>query len=127
MQVAAQVPSEAEIRKILAERVSARRQAVGITAGIIDAAGRRVITFGDLDTTNGRCITLRDLATHTSGLPRIPSNMDPADATNPYGDYSAEKLYLFLSTHELKRDPGSEFEYSKLAASAAARPDGDQS
>ena len=57
MQVAAQGPSDAEIRKILAERVSARRQAVGITAGIIDAAGRRVITFGDLDTTNGRPVT----------------------------------------------------------------------
>ncbi len=31
----------------------------------------------------GRPITLRDLATHTSGLPRMADNFRPADAANP--------------------------------------------
>jgi len=37
----------------------------------------------------GRRITLEDLSTHTSGLPRLPSNLKPANPANPYADYSA--------------------------------------
>ncbi|HEX6371035.1 MAG TPA: serine hydrolase [Longimicrobium sp.] len=63
---------------------------------------------------NGRQITLLDLTTHRSGLPRLASNMAPADPTNPYADYTVEQLYAFLNSHELRRDIGSEFEYSNL-------------
>ncbi len=63
----------------------------------------------------GRDVTLIDLATHHSGLPRLPSNMAPADRSNPYADYSVQQLYEFLSEHELTRDIGSQYEYSNLA------------
>lgn len=63
----------------------------------------------------GQEITLLDLATHHSALPRLPDNMSPADATNPYTDYTVEMMYAFLSDHELRRDIGSEYEYSNLA------------
>jgi serine-type D-Ala-D-Ala carboxypeptidase/endopeptidase len=63
---------------------------------------------------NGKSITLLDLSTHTSGLPRLPSNMKPKDLRNPYADYRVDDLYQFLSGYELPRDPGSEFEYSNL-------------
>jgi D-alanyl-D-alanine-carboxypeptidase/D-alanyl-D-alanine-endopeptidase len=62
----------------------------------------------------GRRITLEDLSTHTSGLPRLPSNLKPANPANPYADYSAERLYEFLSTYKMWRDIGSGFEYSNL-------------
>ncbi len=62
----------------------------------------------------GRRITLQDLATHTSGLPRIPSNLKPANPANPYADYSAEQLYEFLSTYKLWHDIGTGFDYSNL-------------
>lgn len=62
-----------------------------------------------------REITLRDLSTHHSGLPRMPDNFDPADRANPYADYDADRLYEFLRDHELRREPGTEYEYSNLA------------
>jgi CubicO group peptidase (beta-lactamase class C family) len=64
---------------------------------------------------NGQEITLEDLATHTSGLPRMPSNVDPADPSNPYADYSVEQLYDFLSSYQLPRGVVP-FEYSNLGA-----------
>ena len=67
-------------------------------------------------TRNGAEITLLHLATHSSGLPRLPSNMRPGNAANPYADYTAAQLYEFLSSHELERDLGEAVEYSNLGA-----------
>ncbi|HKS27173.1 MAG TPA: serine hydrolase [Pyrinomonadaceae bacterium] len=65
---------------------------------------------------NGREITLLDLATHTSGLPRLPANLKPADPNNPYADYTVAQLYEFLSGYTLTRDIGEKYEYSNLGA-----------
>ncbi len=64
---------------------------------------------------NGRKITLGNLSDHTSALPRLPGNMNPADPANPYADYTIEQLYTFLKSCELTRDIGSTYEYSNLA------------
>jgi serine-type D-Ala-D-Ala carboxypeptidase/endopeptidase len=64
----------------------------------------------------GKEITLLDLATHRSGLPRMPSNFDPADPDNPYADYTAKKLFEFLMSFTLPRDIGASYEYSNLGA-----------
>jgi serine-type D-Ala-D-Ala carboxypeptidase/endopeptidase len=63
---------------------------------------------------NGKQIRLVDLATHSSGLPRMPSNFAPADPSNPYADYSAERLYEFLRGHTLTRGIGERAEYSNI-------------
>lgn len=63
---------------------------------------------------DGRAITLGSLSEQNSGLPRMPSNFEPADPTNPYADYTVQQLYDFLSGYELTRDPGAQFEYSNL-------------
>ena len=63
---------------------------------------------------NGRQITLLDLATQSSGLPRMPSNFAPHDSMNPYADYSVPQMYVFLSGYQLPRDVGAEYEYSNL-------------
>ncbi len=65
-------------------------------------------------TFNGKEITLLDLATHTSALPRLPDNLAPKDNLDPYADYTALKLYDFLSGYKLTREIGSEYEYSNL-------------
>ena len=62
----------------------------------------------------GKQITLLDLATQTSGLPRLPSNLNPKDQNNPYADYTVDQLYAFLSGYELTRDIGAQYEYSNL-------------
>lgn len=65
---------------------------------------------------NDKHITLQHLATHTSGLPRMPDNFSPADPDNPYADYSVGRLYEFLSNHQLQRDIGARYEYSNYGA-----------
>jgi len=67
-------------------------------------------------TRNGKEITLLDLATHTSGLPRMPNNFAPKDLNNPYADYTVEQMYAFLSNHTLTRDIGAKYEYSNYGA-----------
>jgi D-alanyl-D-alanine-carboxypeptidase/D-alanyl-D-alanine-endopeptidase len=59
-------------------------------------------------------ITLEHLATHMSGLPRLPNNMAPANIADPYASYTVERLYEFLRTYELPRAPGAKWEYSNL-------------
>ena len=63
---------------------------------------------------NGKKITLVDLATQSSGLPRMPSNFKPKDPQNPYADYTPQQMYDFLSGYQLTRDPGEKYEYSNL-------------
>jgi D-alanyl-D-alanine-carboxypeptidase/D-alanyl-D-alanine-endopeptidase len=59
-------------------------------------------------------ITLKDLATYTSGLPRMPANFTPRDPKNPYADYTVEQLYDFVSNHKLRFRPGMHYEYANL-------------
>ena len=63
---------------------------------------------------DGAEITLGRLATHSSGLPRLPDNLAPADWANPYADYTVEHLYEFLAGHKLARGIGKAVEYSNL-------------
>jgi CubicO group peptidase (beta-lactamase class C family) len=63
---------------------------------------------------SGRQITLLDLATHTSGLPRVPTKIP--DPSNPFAHYQVQHLYEFLSDYELEREVGAEPVYSNLGA-----------
>jgi D-alanyl-D-alanine-carboxypeptidase/D-alanyl-D-alanine-endopeptidase len=65
-------------------------------------------------TREGRRITFLDLATHTSGLPALPTNIHPRDVANPYADYTVEMLKQFLAGYTLPRDIGSQYEYSAV-------------
>lgn len=64
----------------------------------------------------GKQITLKDLATHTSGLPSLPTDFSPADSENPYADFTVEQLYRFLSGYTLTNDISSNFAYSNMGA-----------
>jgi serine-type D-Ala-D-Ala carboxypeptidase/endopeptidase len=158
---------EAEVKKILEQRLTNDKKGVGIAIGIINEKGTKLVNFGkmkvnearDVDgnsifeigsitkvftcilladmvergemkfddpislylpktvkcpTRNGKEITLLDLATHTSALPRMPTNFKPKDPKNPFADYTVDQLYEFLSGYTLPRDIGSKYEYSNV-------------
>ena len=64
----------------------------------------------------GERITLRMLATHTSGLPRIPVEIPTDDFTNPYERYGEAELWASLRTVKLDFEPGTKAGYSNFAA-----------
>jgi len=59
-------------------------------------------------------ITLLNLATHTSGLPRLPANFAPDARSNPYYHYKAEHLYCWLSRRGLRNSRVPKYRYSNI-------------
>jgi CubicO group peptidase (beta-lactamase class C family) len=68
-----------------------------------------------------RPITLRDLATHRSGLPSMPTNFDIHGDPDPVEAYSVAQLHEFLSTYTLPREPGAQYSYSNLGVALLGR------
>ncbi|MGL4514641.1 MAG: serine hydrolase [Lacipirellulaceae bacterium] len=90
-----------------------------VTAGVVklDQPLAELLPPGVKAPLRGRPITLRDLSTHVSGLPRLPSNLDlsAVDPANPYMGYTGKDVAAFLNGHTLAREPGTKAEYSNLA------------
>ena len=62
-------------------------------------------------------ITFESLANHTSGLPRLPDNLDVSDVTNPYKNYGRKELDEYLrNLLKLKNEPLKTYSYSNLGA-----------
>jgi CubicO group peptidase (beta-lactamase class C family) len=59
-----------------------------------------------------RQITLADLSSQLSGIPSIPSNLEPKDDNNPFADYTVPQLYEFVSGFTPARPAGQKYEYS---------------
>ncbi len=61
-------------------------------------------------------VTLRMLANHTSGLPRLPTNLAVVarDPLNPYKHYSEVALYDYLKKAKPATTPGETYAYSNL-------------
>ncbi|WP_157943705.1 MULTISPECIES: serine hydrolase domain-containing protein [Arenibacter] len=66
---------------------------------------------------DGVALTFKQLSNHTSGLPRLPTNLfpDSVDMQNPYKDYDENKLKHYLTKElQLNQNPGEKSEYSNL-------------
>ncbi len=65
---------------------------------------------------DGTAVTLRMLANHTSGLPRLPDNLDHVGSSlnNPYQAYDDKALFTCLKTVSLISRPGTAYQYSNL-------------
>lgn len=67
---------------------------------------------------DGAVITLQMLANHTSGLPRLPGNLDAVGSPpdNPYRAYDDKALFACLKTVTLATKPGTAYQYSNLGS-----------
>ncbi|KFF01336.1 penicillin-binding protein [Chryseobacterium formosense] len=62
-------------------------------------------------------ISFESLANHTSGLPRLPENLDLSNESNPYQNYGRKKLEDYLrNSLTLKNKPSTSYDYSNLGA-----------
>ncbi|MCL7989218.1 beta-lactamase family protein [Sphingobacterium sp. lm-10] len=62
-------------------------------------------------------ITFRNLANHTSGLPRLPDNWNSGSgyvAADPYAHYDRKALFAYLRHAKLDHEPETEYAYSNL-------------
>jgi D-alanyl-D-alanine-carboxypeptidase/D-alanyl-D-alanine-endopeptidase len=59
-------------------------------------------------------ITLLDLATHTSGLPRMATNAGASPTPSRRPPYSVRQMYAFLSDYQPHQKPGTKFLYSNI-------------
>ncbi len=101
------------ITKVFTTAILADMVAKGEVA-LDDPVAKHLPASARIPSRNGRQITLLDLATQSSGLPRMPGDFSPKDPANPYADYTSEQLLAFVSTYELPRDIGATYEYSNL-------------
>jgi len=77
-------------------------------------------------------VTLGQLVTHTSGLPRLPDNLDEpsefADPFDPYAAYQVTDLFAAVDAASFDRAPGAAYAYSNfgfgLLGAALAREAG---
>lgn len=59
-------------------------------------------------------ITFRHLASHTSGFPTLPSNLDMKRNEQPYENYDLAHLFSYLKTATPATPPGKVFAYSNF-------------
>lgn len=78
----------------------------------LDGAVEAVLPAGlKLRDKDGTPITWADLATHRSGLPRLPTNLRNPSGADPY-DYSRDELFAFLRSWKPEHARDTKWEYS---------------
>ena len=80
----------------------------------LDEPVRELMPAGTVETPFGAEITLLDLATHHSGLPRMPPNFYRKNEDDPFADFHAADLYGYMARHGVKKPADASFEYSNL-------------
>lgn len=82
--------------------------------GLHDPIGKYLPPGVHAPSFRGKTMALVNLAEQNSGLPRLPSNLKPADTSDPYADYTPKRLYDFIGSYAPTRAPGQAYEYSNL-------------
>jgi len=74
--------------------------------------------FDYLSTKNKRKLNFISLANHTSGLPRLPTNLDlsKVDQSNPYVNYKESNLLEYLEHYSNNKSQQANYVYSNLGA-----------
>lgn len=88
--------------------------AMEVLSGKVNLEDRVKKFWPELEGMEAGEVTLLSLATHHSGLPRIPDNFEPQDPLNPYADYDETRLLDFLKKVKLPEEKPYGYEYSNL-------------
>jgi CubicO group peptidase (beta-lactamase class C family) len=80
----------------------------------LDTPVRELLPPGTVAKPDGPEITLLSLATHHSGMARMPDNFHPADPANPYADYTEKDLFQYVAKTGLALKPDAKFQYSNV-------------
>ena len=80
----------------------------------LDEPVRELLPADTVAQPRGAEITLLDLATHHSGLPRMPWHPHPADKDNPWADWGTADLYEFIAGHGVAKPADAGFLYSNV-------------
>jgi len=91
---------------LLAHSVAAGEVEIATTIGSIAESAR------EHNPEVGNSIQLWHLATHSSGLPRMPTNFQPVNPLHPYVDYDRRLMLEFLHSVRLEKSPGKPSGYS---------------
>lgn len=67
---------------------------------LTDSINQYLPDNGKVNTENGQDITLLELATHSSGLPRVPNNLKNSMKMGPFSTYTKGDLYQFLRQYK---------------------------
>src|SRR5437870_7476740 len=89
------VPPDAEIRKILVDRVDAQRQSVGIVVGVIEPAGRRVVAYGRLAKDDARTLN-GDTVFEIGSITKVFTSLLLADAVQRHDVALTDPISKFL-------------------------------
>ncbi|MFV8282841.1 serine hydrolase [Christiangramia marina] len=74
-------------------------------------------SFYPFDLNNNTILTFKSLANHTSGLPRLPENLDLSNEINPYKDYGNREIEDYLKNYlKIENDSTNSYNYSNLGA-----------
>ena len=77
----------------------------------------KINTYYSFPFKNNIKISFESLANHTSGLPRLPENLDPKNEINPYKDYGKKEIEEYLKNLLiLENKPSTISSYSNLGA-----------
>jgi serine-type D-Ala-D-Ala carboxypeptidase/endopeptidase len=105
------------ITKVFTATLLAQMALEGVVA--LDDPVQRHLPDGVTIPVRGRPITLADLASHTSGLPRLPKGLllrAMRESKNPYASLSPEQLWVAVSKTRPRRPPGRKIRYSNYGA-----------
>ena len=93
---------------LLAEEVNAGRMKLSDPVQMYLPEGVTLAQVGD------RPINLEDVATHRSGLPRVPADFKIDDPRAPYKELDVEALWGYVNMVKPARAPGEAAEYSNF-------------
>jgi CubicO group peptidase (beta-lactamase class C family) len=88
--------------------------ALEVTRGRVRLSDQVKQFMHELEGMDGGEITLEELGTHTSGLPRLPDNLNVKDPLNPYRDYRDIELLQYLKSFKRRGAGSNPYLYSNL-------------